>query len=88
MHFHWVGSDLFGAEDGRNHTLWFCGLRALIDQDGSELHLSQARVSCPDTGAADHICILRHKVKHLTGILTTKMSFLVDYIQLIQTQKK
>lgn len=62
-------SYLFGAENSGHHTLWFCSLCALVDQDGSELHLSQARISCPDTGAADHICILTRQQRR--GILKT-----------------
>lgn len=65
MYFHRWCSHLFGTKNNRHHTLWFRSLGALIDQDGAELHLSQARISCPDAGAADHICILRHN--HMSG---------------------
>lgn len=52
---------LFGPEHHWHHALGLCGLCALIDEDGAELHLSQARVTRTHTCAADHICILRNK---------------------------
>lgn len=51
-------SYLLGSEDNGHHALWFSGLGALINQDWSELHLSQTRIPCSNTGAADHIGIL------------------------------
>ncbi len=52
---------LFGPEHHWHHALGLRGLCALIDEDGAELHLSQARVTRTHTCAADHICILRNK---------------------------
>lgn len=44
-----------------HHTLGLSGLGALIDQDRTELHLGQTRVSSSDTSAADYVSILDNK---------------------------
>lgn len=49
---------LFGPEHHWHHALGLRGLCALINEDGAELHLSQARVTRTHTRAADHVCIL------------------------------
>lgn len=54
---------LLGSQDHRHHTLRLSGLGALINQDGAELHLGQARITSPDTGAADHVSILDNREK-------------------------
>lgn len=56
-------SHLLGAQHDRDHALRLSGLGALVDEDGSELHLGQTRVSRPNAGAADHIGILAQTIK-------------------------
>lgn len=55
---HYYTVYLLSSQHHGHHALWLSGLGALIDQDGAELHLGQAGVSSPDTGAADHISVL------------------------------
>lgn len=55
---------LLGPKDHRHHALRLSGLGALINKDGTELHLGQPWVTSTHTGAADDICVLekrRHK---------------------------
>lgn len=52
---------LFRPKHHRDHALWLSGLCALVNQDGAELHLSQARVTSPNTGTAYNISILDKK---------------------------
>lgn len=51
----------------RHHTLWLGGLGALINQNGAELHLGQARISGSDAGAANHISVLDNKEDYITS---------------------
>ncbi len=48
-------TNLSTAENDRDHALWLCCLRTLVDEDGSELHLGQSRVSGSHTRTADHV---------------------------------
>lgn len=63
---------LLGSEHHGHHTLWLGGLGALINQDGAELHLGQARVTGPDTGTTDNISILQKQGGGLFTILRQK----------------
>lgn len=54
-----AGTHLLGPEDHRHHALRLSGLGALVNEDGTELHLGQPRVTSTHTRAADDICILR-----------------------------
>jgi hypothetical protein len=49
---------LLGPEDHGYHALGLGGLRALVDEDGAELHLGQPRVTGAHARAADDICVL------------------------------
>ena len=49
---------LLGPKDHRHHALRLGGLGALINEDGTELHLGQPWVTSTHTGAADDICVL------------------------------
>lgn len=63
---------LLGSQHHGHHTLWLSGLGALVDQNGAELHLCQARVPGSHAGAADHICVLDNNEKeeeHLSIII-------------------
>lgn len=51
---------LLSSQHHRNHTLRLRGLGALINEDGAELHLGQARVTSTDARATDNICILNN----------------------------
>lgn len=52
---------LLSSKHHRHHTFWLSGLGALINQDGTKLHLGQARVTSSNAGTTDNICILRGK---------------------------
>lgn len=56
-------SYLFGPEHHWHHALGLCGLGALIDENGAELHLRQSRITGPHTCATDHICVLRKSTR-------------------------
>ena len=49
---------LLSSQHHRYHALRLRGLRALINQDGAELHLGQAGVPGPHARTTDHISVL------------------------------
>lgn len=53
-----TGTHLLGPKDYRHHALRLSGLGALVNEDGTELHLGQPRVTSTHTCAAYDICIL------------------------------
>lgn len=61
MLFRCVMIYLLSSKHHRHHTFWLSGLGALINQDGTKLHLGQARVTSTNAGTTDNICILRKK---------------------------
>lgn len=69
---------LLGPKNHRHHALRLSGLGALINKDGTELHLGQPWVTSTHTGAADDICILeKHRRKGPHAVyLTTAVALL------------
>lgn len=75
-----AGTHLLGPKDYGHHALRLGGLCALIDEDGTELHLGQSWVTSTHTSAADDICVLgkarasghRHSLPHHASWLRTR----------------
>lgn len=64
---------LLGPKDHRHHALRLGGLGALINKDGTELHLGQPWVTSTHTGAADDICVLeKHRREDTYTVYLTK----------------
>lgn len=53
------------AQHHGNHTLWFSGLCALINQDRPKLHLGQPRITSSHAGTTDNVCMLNKDTKIL-----------------------
>lgn len=59
------------AQHHGDHTLWFSGLCALINQDRPKLHLGQPRITSSHTGTTDNVSMLNKDRKILIMTVST-----------------